>query len=420
MIFLGIDDTDSNKGMCTTYIGALLYEKLIKRFNIIESRLIRLNPNIPYKTRGNAAVCLVLEGNEKDVKYVKEIAIEIVKRYAYIEDYNTNPGIVIYEGEDIPDDIRNFYYKALREVVDINHAEEILRKYSIEYVKFKNGRGIIGALAAIGADLKEYTYELIAYRKPENWGKERRIDEKSVIEMDRKTFPLTFNNYDYENDRVLITPHTPCPILYGIRGICKEVLIRASEMIICNEEIDRVMIYKTNQATDSHYIDVDRIRDIKPYTSVRIRLKIISKPKIIQGGHVIIEASDGYEKIFLAAYEPTKSFRRIVKELMEGDEIIAYGSVKSYKNTINLEKIEILNLNEYILENPRCPICNRKMESVGKNKGYRCRKCKTFAREKVKRKIERKIEKKIYQVPPSAMRHLAKPIYLSYPIFHTC
>ncbi len=419
MIYIGIDDTDSNRRMCTTYIGALLYEKLTKKFEIIESRLIRLNPNIPYKTRGNASICLILNDSGKSINDLKEIVLDIVKKYADLEDENTNPGIVIYKG-DVPKEFKNFYYKALRDIVDIKEAEKLASDFNAEYIKLKNGRGIIGALAAIGADLNEYTYELIAYRKPENWGKERRVDKESVIEMDKKTFPLTFNNYDYENDRVLITPHTPCPILYGIRGISKEILIEASEMVICYEDIDRVMIYKTNQATDSHYIEVNKIKDIKPYTSVKIRLRIVGKPKIIQGGHVIVEATDGNDKIFLAAYEPTKSFRNVIKELMDGDEIIAYGSVKLYPNTINLEKIEILNLNEYILENPTCPICNKKMESIGRNKGYRCRRCKTYARDKVVKRIERKISRKIYQVPPSAMRHLAKPIYLTNPISHTC
>ncbi len=410
MIFIGIDDTDSNKGMCTTYIAALLYEKLSKRYDVIEARLIRLNPNIPYKTRGNAAICLVLDNG--CLNYVKDVTLEIVKRYSRIEDINTNPGIVIYEGDDIPKDFVDFYYKALREVVEISYAEFLLKKHNVLYYKIKNGRGIIGALAAIGADLRNKTFELIAYRKEENWGKPRKIDRKSVIMMDKKTFPFTFNNYDYENDRVLITPHTPCPILYGIRGVNPEILKLASEMIISYEEIERIMIYKTNQATDSHYLEISRIKDIKPYSSVKIRLKIIDNPKIIQGGHIIVKATDGYDVIYLAAYEPTKSFRKIIKELRANDEIIAYGSVKSYPNTINLEKIEILKLNRYKLENPRCPICNKKMESIGRGKGYRCRKCKTFSKEKVPVLIDRRIEEKVYQVPPSAMRHLSKPIIL--------
>lgn len=58
-MIIGIDDTDSNDGMCTTYLGALLLDEL-QAYGTLETLplLIRLNPTIPYKTRGNAAVAL--------------------------------------------------------------------------------------------------------------------------------------------------------------------------------------------------------------------------------------------------------------------------------------------------------------------------------------------------------------------------
>ena len=37
------------------------------------------------------------------------------------------------------------------------------------------------------------------------------------------------------------------------------------------------------------------------------------------------------------AYEPTKNFRQIIRQLVPGDEVIAVGSYK--KGSINLEKI---------------------------------------------------------------------------------
>ena len=57
-IHIGIDDTDSVSGMCTTYLAS----ELILEFNECDvigyPRLVRLNPNIPWKTRGNGAICL--------------------------------------------------------------------------------------------------------------------------------------------------------------------------------------------------------------------------------------------------------------------------------------------------------------------------------------------------------------------------
>lgn len=50
--WIGIDDTDSSEGMCTTYIAILLREALREVGEPIGfPRLIRLNPTIPYKTR---------------------------------------------------------------------------------------------------------------------------------------------------------------------------------------------------------------------------------------------------------------------------------------------------------------------------------------------------------------------------------
>ena len=59
-LHIGIDDTDSPRGGCTTYIAALLVEKLsnMGATFIDYPNLIRLNPNVPWKTRGNGALCL--------------------------------------------------------------------------------------------------------------------------------------------------------------------------------------------------------------------------------------------------------------------------------------------------------------------------------------------------------------------------
>ena len=62
-MFIGIDDTDSPAGMCTTYLGAVLVRRLKSAgLTIRETRLVRLNPNAPFKTRGNAAICIEASG----------------------------------------------------------------------------------------------------------------------------------------------------------------------------------------------------------------------------------------------------------------------------------------------------------------------------------------------------------------------
>ena len=66
MIYLGMDDTDSKAGMCTTYLAAVLAERLGPFGLHGYPKLVRLNPNIKYKTRGNALEEVILEGLDVD------------------------------------------------------------------------------------------------------------------------------------------------------------------------------------------------------------------------------------------------------------------------------------------------------------------------------------------------------------------
>ena len=49
---VGIDDTDSPKGYCTTYLAYRIAVDLAPAVEVLPyPRLVRLNPNIPFKTR---------------------------------------------------------------------------------------------------------------------------------------------------------------------------------------------------------------------------------------------------------------------------------------------------------------------------------------------------------------------------------
>ncbi|MEE8167610.1 MAG: tRNA(Ile)(2)-agmatinylcytidine synthase [Candidatus Hydrothermarchaeales archaeon] len=409
MLSIGIDDTDSKRGGCTTYIAALLADELS---GVEEARLVRLNPNVPWKTRGNASVCLRVDCGIEDVK---RKVLQIVEEYSFLEDEGTNPGVVFFEGE-VPNKFKELYHQALHGIVSLDEAEGIAKEHGAELHKFKNGRGVIGALAAIGSDFGDSTYEIIAYRQRENWGKERRIDEESVFEMDASTAPLTFNNVDHVTKRILITPRSPCPVLFGIRGENKEVLESAFAMVRAEEPIERTRIFLTNQGTDAHLREVEMISEAKPYSSVILEGTVAREPKTILGGHVVSALSDGSESIDFAAYEPTKDFRKVVKALILGDRIRVYGGIRCNSTadepmTINLEKVEVLRLAEvYREQNPVCEVCNRRMESAGREQGFRCRRCKTRSDKKDKVEVKRTLEEGLYSAPASAMRHLSKPL----------
>jgi len=432
LLSIGIDDTDSIKGMCTTYLAAVLKDELERFCKIKELRLVRLNPTIPWKTRGNGSCAVIVETKKDNYEKIVTAAIDFIKEFSVISDANTNPGAVFLKGE-APEELNGFYQKALHSIVSTEEALELAGKHDIETFGLKNRRGIIGALAAVGAELKPRTYEIITYRKRENWGKPRSVDKNSVIEMDRKTKPITFNNIDYEVQRVLITPRSPCPVFFGIRAVKKEVLIDAMKMIRSEEDAERYAVFTTNQGTDAH-LEPCTISEVKPFTSVIVEGTVSKQPHVIEGGHVIFTISSACcdmsasqntdalqaSVIHCAAYEPTGKFREIAGSFLKGDVVKAYGSIEPKENlplTVNLEKLEILKLAEAFEErNPLCKKCGKRMESMGKGQGYRCKKCgeKTEKRENEKIKVQRKLETKIYSVPLRAMRHLSKPLSLEF------
>ena len=95
-LLIGLDDTDSKKGMCTTYLAALLVGLLKECAEIADyPLLVRLNPTIEYKTRGNAATAIKIKTSHAD--RVKSVGIGAVAQNAELNEENTNPGIVFAE-----------------------------------------------------------------------------------------------------------------------------------------------------------------------------------------------------------------------------------------------------------------------------------------------------------------------------------
>jgi tRNA(Ile2)-agmatinylcytidine synthase len=291
LMIIGLDDTDSRDGMCTTYLMAVLIEKL-EAFGSLEDYplLVRLNPNIKYKTRGNAALAINIKLNDtNNAAKVKELVIETVEEMAVLSDENTNPGIIFIEmpTESMINDLSKFSMRAVQDVLEIREAKELLERYDIAHRGFKNERGLIGALAAAGfalCGLSDHTFELIAYREKRNWGSPRNIDEGSVWAANAATYPDTWDTVDIENERIVFAPHSLDPILFGIRGKNEDAVRRAFSKIT-SEPIEKHVVYRTNQNTDMHLIPA-KIHEVQEDRSY-ILAGIVSKaPKTITGGHL--------------------------------------------------------------------------------------------------------------------------------------
>jgi len=417
LLHIGLDDTDSPEGGCTTYIGARLIEELEAlgvRFTDYPN-LLRLNPNVPWKTRGNGAVCLRMEVEPAMEGVVRRMVVEAVEGQAEFQCGNTNPGVVFHTGE-VPDSFKDFSERVVQGVVTLEEALSLIDEAGAQAIGYKNMRGLIGALAAVGGLQRgDHTFEVLTYRRAENCGSPRTLDEDSVRAMDEATGDGTFNNVDPESGRVLIAPHGPDPVLYGVRGEAPERVYVAYGLVRPGEPVERWAIFRSNQGTDAHLRHRSKVEELEPYSPAIVSGEVAEAPRTIKGGHVIFGLSDETGRTDCAAYEPTGSFREVVRRLIPGDSVRAYGGVREEgsRRTLNLEKMEVLGLAEDIrMANPVCPECSGAMESMGRGKGYRCRRCghRDSNLEKQQVVVDRGLKVGLYIPTAGAQRHLTKPL----------
>jgi len=400
-MWIGIDDTDSPRGMCTTYLGAVLIRRLLSRgFGITEARLIRLNPNVPWKTRGNAAICIEAGGDPEEAF---EMTCRCVEEMADLQDDGTEPGVVV-SGSKPP---AAFYEKALRSFCEKGEAVDLLDAAGARYRGWKGGRGLIGATAAIASELPDATWELLVYRQPNRWAIPRAIDRESFFLADAETFPLTWDTVDRENDVVVCSPHTPDPVLFGIRG-ARSCTVARARMFIRTEPPGLEQLYLTNQGTDGH-LEKGTIGDLVEGHSYRLTGRVMVAPETGRGGHVSTGIGDAGQHLRCMAYEPTKGFRDVVRALIPGDLVEVCGSYKG--GSLNLEKLRLVGpAQDLATIPPKCPSCGKRMTSAGRLKGYKCRSCGSRSAVGEERVRERTIGAGWYEVPSCARRHLARPL----------
>jgi tRNA(Ile2)-agmatinylcytidine synthase len=413
VLHIGFDDTDSTKGMCTTFLAYKIVEYLKRekvRF-LDYPYLIRFNPNIPWKTRGNGAVALKIRTRRPYL--IKKNIIEFIKRYSAVRD-GANPGLVFYENEEIPKHFSEFGKTALCNLVNRKKAREFASQNDLEAFYLGNGQGLVGAIGAIGYNFRDHTFELISYRKEFNLGKKRLIFKDSVKAMQQITFPKTFNNFDETKDRVLIAPHGPDPVFFGVRGEDIDSVIKGASLVNSKEKPHGYMIFRSNQGTNDHLQNELDIKNLRPFSSGYITGHVSDAPKIERGGHVLFSITKDGTKTNCAVYRPT-GLTTIASKLIKGDLIkIGVGVRKASKNheqTLNIEFFEVIKLaKKWMLKNPVCNRCKINMKSKGRGQGYKCKKCGQTSQNKILKEIPRDLKEQLYLPVPSAHRHLTRPL----------
>ncbi|MCX8185619.1 MAG: tRNA(Ile)(2)-agmatinylcytidine synthase [Sulfolobales archaeon] len=415
VLHVGLDDVDSQISGCTTHFTYAVVKELFRHIDCLEfidyPNLVRLNPSIPFKTRGNAAVALRFEVPYDDVEKVIKIIVDMLEDYTSdLDDKGgSEPGIAVLKG-NVPEALNKLYLKALTDYVHVDYLRNVISEVRDLKLPLGITRGVIGALAAIGwIQGEDCTYELIAYRSINNGG-DRCVDVNSVREADIKYRDYVFNNYDHEDGKMLITPHGGNPVLLGIRGEDPEIVVKYfRELNIC-ETYSGYIIFRTNQGTDSHLIKRD-LSELRPYRTCCVEVALKSKPLQLRGGDVIIKIEDN-PPIYAVFYNET-SLSSIARKLDMRDELIICGSVKQWSdltNVINVEKIHINRKVRTYVYNPKCPKCGRRMKSAGLNKGFKCGKCGFKSKEVVK-EVANIVENvnKTFITKVGTMKHLTKP-----------
>lgn len=443
---VGFDDTDSPAGMCTTYLAYVIaglirhrggrgkkgtHARTVRHSSknntshnrryagtaefLDYPRLVRLNPNVPWKTRGNGAVSMRIRTS--DPHGIKGMIKDAVFAHADTK-HGANPGLVFFEGDAIPSKIAEFSRLALWQLINRGSAKKFAQRCGLEYHHMGNGQGIIGAIGAIGYEWDDHTLELLSYRRPSMCGTPRVISHASVKKMQRLTAPRTFNSYDESRRRILITPRGPDPVFYGIRGEDAQSLVSASHMIQSAESMDGYMIFRTNQGTNAHLRNKLDHTSAKPYASGWVSGTVdacMTDPANEgRGGHVFFEIKADRQRIRCAVYKPT-AMTHVARALLPGDMVRVGGGVRRAFNglprVLNAEYIEVLSLSrDTYLANPTCTLCAKSMKSKGVGQGFECTRCEgQHADSKCTYERPRTIAPGLYIPDVGAQRHLTRP-----------
>lgn len=385
-MLLAIDDTDGPEGGCTTYVATLVSSELGSDAMAGLPRLVRLNPDNPWKTRGNAAVVLELEPG-LDPDRVLDTALEIVEEHARTCQ-GKGAGIVVFEQPPDP----AWYRRGVTEQVGFDEVRRALE--DLPHRTLGTGRGLVGCLcAAAWRPDPQATYTRIAYRTRDRRGSPRRLDEALARRLELSDRSI-FDAYDGEDEHPALAPRTPCPVLLGLRATRPDRLVGHVRHLAL-EPIENATTFVTNQASDDHLVE-----------PVLAPLQVVESAQRLEGGHVRLETRTPRGRSReVVAFEPTGPLRAGLTDAEPGDTLLALGSLKRDGRQVNAEKLLLVPENR--TQAPVCPGCGSRMDSVGRALGYRCGRCGTRGPGD-----DRRPRPRWYEAGASARRHLARPLAL--------
>ena len=430
MLHVGIDDTDSLDGGCTTWVALRVIEALLPDYNLIGApRLVRLNPNVPWKTRGNGAVALTFGRGAGERQQVGALpgglvtahaeaapaeldAGELLERVLAVvceeAQPSAQPGVVVSEVRPR----EGLYWQGVRGIVGEAGLREALE--GTAHAGLNGGRGLAGAACALawsprsGGVVERCSWELLGYRNRRRWGSPREISAESIAAV--AEIEGTFGCHDPDGSPAMV-PHSPCPVMWGLRGLRPEPLVTGFS-VLGPERPERWLLWQTNQATDDHYrVELPAGGE----ASLRLAGSVATPPHSRRGGHRFFTFTFEGGELECAAFEPSGDFRKVVDQLVPGDVLEVCGSLEA--GVLKLEKLRVVTLapRQRKPPNPPCPECGARTHSAGRDAGYRCRPCGVRLPAPVPEAVAPTLVPGWYDPPASARRHLVRPARLMEP-----
>ena len=356
MGWLGLDDTDSLGGGCTTHLFDALLSELPENVVCGEPRLVRLWPFAQRRTRGNAALAVELstvdvEGllGHLDAFWNERILPLKGKRSpgsrSPREQVESSPGMVWFEKQPNP----AFYWEAVRRHVEHLEVPQPSRIWG--------EHGVVGAAAAVSWPAETVTWEAIAWRKPTQPVTAALTKTYLRKLMAGKTsYFLATRRWDGVD-----CSSWASPVLFGVRSLTQKAATAACKAILDapgTEPCASWRVFCTNQASGDHLAETYRgqVRS----TSLHAERK-----------HVQVSTTT-FEMVSFAEGGPVNSLARWLKE---GDEIEAKGLVHP-NGTLHVEQLLLVRAVARRKHRPLCQKCNVRTKSMGSNQGVRCPLCK--------------------------------------------
>ena len=358
MGWLGLDDTDSLNGGCTTEVFHRLLNGLPEDAELGTPRLVRLWPFAQRRTRGNAAVAVEIRSNDEPAllnhldRWWKNHIFPLtgdVQESTISERVQTpaSPGMVWFSR---PPDAA-IYWAAVRGEVSEEDLPKPLRRWG--------GHGCIGATAAVAWPAMTFTWEAIAWRKNGANGP-RFVDENTLLMLD--AWPEVVFSRDPRRGKQLVAPRGVSPVLFGLRALSESTAERACRTLLNAEDTEEAMgwrVFQTNQASGDH-LEGSIIGDV-------LALEVNSVRK-----HAMLTVS---ENTLIRVFAESGPVNALARWLMPGDRIEVRG-LRHPDGSVHAEQMRLVKSVPRARLRPLCPSCGHRMKSMGSGQGVRCPICK--------------------------------------------